>query len=124
MNQVIPTSTALTASPASPVAQGTPVTPTAAVTPAKAAGTVQFKDGTTNVGTPLTITNGKASRTISTLAAGSHQLTTVFTPHRLSGLQPLDFASGVADSDEGGWVISGVVAVMPSRRNGGVTPGG
>ncbi|MGH8571777.1 MAG: Ig-like domain-containing protein, partial [Gammaproteobacteria bacterium] len=43
------TSTALTTSPASPVAQGTEVTLTATITPATAAGTVQFKDGTTNL---------------------------------------------------------------------------
>jgi Bacterial Ig-like domain (group 3) len=87
-NQVTATSTALTASPASPVAQGIPVTLTAAVSPAEAAGTVQFKDGTTNLGDPLTVTNGVASVTMSTLAAGSHQLTAVFTPTDSAAFSP------------------------------------
>jgi hypothetical protein len=88
IGQVTATSTTLTASPASPVAQGTPVTLTATVTPAKAAGTVQFKDGTTNLGTPLTITNGAASLTTSTLTTGSHQLTAVFTPTNPAAFSP------------------------------------
>ncbi|MGH3886883.1 MAG: Ig-like domain-containing protein [Pseudonocardiaceae bacterium] len=74
------TSTALTTAPASPVAQGSTVTLTATVTPTTATGTVQFKDGTTNIGNPVPVTNGKASGTTSTLTAGSHQLTAVFAP--------------------------------------------
>ncbi len=74
------TSTALTTSPASPIAQGTRVALTATVTPAAATGTVQFKDGTTNIGNPVTVTNGTASSTTSRLTVGSHQLTAVFTP--------------------------------------------
>jgi Big-like domain-containing protein len=74
------TSTALATSPASPVAEGTPVTLTATVTPATATGAVQFKDGATNLGIPVVVSNGTASGTTSSLAAGSHQLTAVFTP--------------------------------------------
>jgi len=88
INQVTPTSTTLTVSPASPVAQGTLVTLTAAVTPAEASGTVQFKDGTTNIGNPVTVTNGTASGTTSALAAGSHQLTAVFTPTDPAAFSP------------------------------------
>ncbi|MGH8877898.1 MAG: Ig-like domain-containing protein, partial [Stackebrandtia sp.] len=73
------TSTALTTSPASPVAQGTAVTQIATVTPAAAAGTVQFKDGTTDLGSPATVSDGTASQT-TLLAVGSHQLTAMFTP--------------------------------------------
>ncbi|MGH3875019.1 MAG: Ig-like domain repeat protein [Pseudonocardiaceae bacterium] len=74
------TSIALTTSPSSPVAQGNPVTLNAAVTPTTAAGAVQFKDGTTDLGSPVTVSNGKASVSTSTLIVGSHQLTAVFTP--------------------------------------------
>lgn len=73
------TTTQLTASPASPVTQGTPVTLTATITPTAAAGTVQFKDGTSDLGTPVDVSNGTAS-TSTMLAVGSHQLTAVFTP--------------------------------------------
>jgi hypothetical protein len=75
-----PTSTTLTTSPASPVPHGTEVTLTAAITPVEAAGTVQFRDGTDPIGDPVTVSNGKASRSTSTLAVKSHQLTAVFTP--------------------------------------------
>ncbi len=74
------TTTTLTTSPASPVAQGTMVTLTATVAPPAAPGTVQFKDGTANLGDPVKVNNGTASGTISKLAVGSRQLTAVFTP--------------------------------------------
>jgi hypothetical protein len=64
---------------ATSVTYGTPVTLTATITPA-AAGTVQFKDGNnTNLG-ETTVSNGKASRSISTLTPGRHSLTAEFTP--------------------------------------------
>ncbi|MBV9139733.1 MAG: Ig-like domain repeat protein [Pseudonocardiales bacterium] len=73
-------STALTVSPASAVAQGTPVTLKAMVTHAAAPGSVQFMDGSTNVGAPVRVNNGTASETTSMLSAGSHRLIAVFTP--------------------------------------------
>lgn len=75
-------SDALTPSLTSAVAQGAPVTLIAAVSPATAVGTVQFMDGMTTLGNPVTVTNGAASTTTSTsaLAVGSHALTAVFTP--------------------------------------------
>jgi hypothetical protein len=75
-----PTTTQLTTSPASPVTQGNPVTLTATVTPTAAAGAIQFKDGTADLGKPVVASNGAASVTTSELAPGSHQLTAVFTP--------------------------------------------
>jgi Bacterial Ig-like domain (group 3) len=74
------TTTQLTTSPASPVTQGNPVTLTATITPTAAAGTIQFKDGTADLGNPVVASNGAASATTSELAPGSHQLTAVFTP--------------------------------------------
>ena len=73
------TGTVLSTSAASPLAQDSPLTLTATVTPAAATGTVQFKDNSTNIGTPAPVSNGIAS-TPSTLAVGPHQLTAVFTP--------------------------------------------
>lgn len=77
------TSTALAVSPASPVVQGTPVTVKATITatPATAAvaGTVQFKDGSAALGSPVAVTGGSASLTTSALSVGSHSLTAVFT---------------------------------------------
>jgi membrane-bound lytic murein transglycosylase B len=84
------TSTALATSPTSAVAQGAPVTLIATVTPSTATGTVQFRDGTTDIGTPGTVTDGTASVTTSTstLAVGTHQLTAVFTPANPTAYDP------------------------------------
>ncbi|MGH3701863.1 MAG: Ig-like domain-containing protein [Pseudonocardiaceae bacterium] len=53
---------------------------TATVTPATAGGMVQFKDGSADLGPAASIYDGTASRTVSTLTVGSHQLTALFTP--------------------------------------------
>jgi hypothetical protein len=73
------TTTTLTTTPPSPVVAGTSVTLNAAISPA-VAGTVQFEDGTTDIGTPQTVTAGAASITTSTLSVGAHTLHAVFTP--------------------------------------------
>jgi hypothetical protein len=77
----VATNTTLTTSPASPAAQGTPVTLTATITPATATGTVQFKDGTRNLGNPVAVSNGTASGSTSTLPPGTRSLTAEFTPN-------------------------------------------
>lgn len=74
------TSTSVNAAPPSPSTVGDNVTFTATVTPTAAAGTVQFKDGTTNLGTAQTVTSGSASYSTTALTAGSHSITAVFTP--------------------------------------------
>jgi hypothetical protein len=73
------TTTMLTATP-SPATEGGAIALDATVSPSDAAGTVQFKDGTTDLGTPVAVTGGHASTTTSTLTAGSHDLSAVFTP--------------------------------------------
>lgn len=77
----VATTTALTATPASPVKAGTPTVLKATITPASAgtvAGAVQFKDGATNLGEPVVVTDNVATAPSQTLAAGSHSLTAVF----------------------------------------------
>ena len=66
--------------PAGPVAYGTSVDLSATVAPSTAVGTVQFKDGTTNLGTPVAVSGGTALKTVSTLTSGSHSLTATFVP--------------------------------------------
>jgi hypothetical protein len=43
-------------------------------------GKVQFKDGTRNIGAPVTVAHGRASLKVNNLAVGTHSLTAVFTP--------------------------------------------
>jgi hypothetical protein len=76
----VSTTTALAVSPPSPQAVGTTVTLTATVTPSGAAGSVQFFDGATAIGTPVAVSGGTATRTTSTLTAGTHSLKATFTP--------------------------------------------
>jgi hypothetical protein len=79
----------LATSPASVVVQGFPVTLTATITPSTAVGAVQFKDGTTDIGAPVTVSNnGTAAGSTSLLAPGSHQLTAVFTPANPATFSP------------------------------------
>jgi hypothetical protein len=78
-NAPVTTGTSLAVSPASPVTQGSPVTLTATVTPASATGTVQFKDGAGNLGSPVAVSGGTAALTTSALPAGARSLTAVFT---------------------------------------------
>jgi hypothetical protein len=76
------TTTALAAAP-SPGTVGAPVTLTATVSAADSstpAGSVQFKDGATNLGSPQTVNGaGKATFTTSSLNLGSHSLSADFT---------------------------------------------
>lgn len=58
---------------------GDSITVSAVVTPANAVGTVQFKDGETNLGAPVAVVNGTASLTRSYDASGTHSFTAVFT---------------------------------------------
>lgn len=74
------TTTSLAASPASPQPPGTAVTLTATVSPTSAAGSVQFKNGTANLGAPVQVSGGTASTTVSNLPTGTNSLTAVFTP--------------------------------------------
>ncbi|WQB72836.1 Ig-like domain repeat protein [Prescottella equi] len=58
---------------------GAPVTLSASVTPANAAGTVQFKDNGTAIGSPVAVAAGQASVQHTFGAAGSHSITAEFS---------------------------------------------
>jgi hypothetical protein len=77
------TGATLDTAPTSPIVENTPMTMTATITPAAAIGSVQFRDGNTNIGAPVTVNNGTAKEN-ATLGVGSHQLTAVFTPTNTS----------------------------------------
>ncbi|PZS33454.1 MAG: hypothetical protein DLM61_05075 [Pseudonocardiales bacterium] len=50
------------------------------VSPTNAAGTVQFKDNGTNIDGPVRVFGGVAVGPFTTLRAGQHSVTAVFTP--------------------------------------------
>ncbi len=103
---VTKTTTAVTTSPAPPIAVGTVVTVSAVVSPTTAPGTVQFKDGDLVLGAPVTVTSGAASTSTSTLVVGTHALSALFTPN-----DPAAFGSS----------MSPVVGVVVSTVASGVT---
>ncbi|MGH3976769.1 MAG: Ig-like domain-containing protein [Pseudonocardiaceae bacterium] len=77
-NRPTQASITLTVTPASSVPSGTEETLTAKLTPAAALGKVQFKDGTTDIGT-VDVSGGIAGmKTV--LLPGKHKLIAVFTP--------------------------------------------
>lgn len=78
------TTTTLTSSQ-NPTVTGTSITLTATETPATA-GSVQFKDGATNLGSPVAV-NGSGVATLNTSfsTTGAHNLSAVFTPTDTSG---------------------------------------
>lgn len=82
-------STTLAVSPSGSASLGAPVTLTATVTSSAAvAGTVQFKDGGVDLGSPVAVSGGSASLTTSALAAGAHSLTAAFVPTNPADVAP------------------------------------
>ena len=74
----VTTALALSAAPTTAVVQGTAVTLTATVTPA-AAGSVEFRNGSTSLGTAA-VTAGAATLALPGLAVGGYSVTAYFTP--------------------------------------------
>lgn len=127
------TSTTLATSPTSPVVENTPMTMTATITPTAAVGTVQFRDGNTNIDSPVTVSNGTAVRN-ATLGVGSHQLTAVFTPTN-SAVYGTSTSRSTSYRVNAKPVLGAAAAVLPggqdapddrgprSRRGNGPVPG-
>ncbi len=73
------TTTTFMAIPSGPVLEGTPVILIAQVVPANATGTIQFKDGESELGLPRPVIGGFVLTVTSMLTEGTHSLTAVFT---------------------------------------------
>ena len=71
-------STSLTLSP-SPSVYGQSVAMTATMTPSTATGTVIFFDGSSQIGSPVTLANGTAVLNYATLAQGSHNIFALYS---------------------------------------------
>lgn len=74
-----PTTTTLGASP-NPAASGGTVTLTATLSPSSAVGSVQFRNGSTNIGAPVPVSGGVATTTTTTLPVGTDSLAADFVP--------------------------------------------
>jgi hypothetical protein len=73
-----PTATNTTVSVPPSAKTGKAVQLSASVTPADATGTVQFRDGATDIGAPVPVVNGVASMPHAFTAAGPHAITAAF----------------------------------------------
>ncbi len=73
----VATTTVVTAPTAAEV--GTAVTISATVSPKPVDGTVQFRDGATNLGSPVLVSDGTASITHTFARGGSHSITAVYS---------------------------------------------
>jgi hypothetical protein len=83
VNKASTATASASSSPASVVGAEITLTATvAAIAPGLGvpAGTITFRDGTTTLGAPVTLVNGAAAMTISSLGIGTHSLTAIFTP--------------------------------------------
>jgi hypothetical protein len=79
LNQVVTASTSVgLTSSLNPSTAGQAVTFTASVTPSMATGTVQFRDGSTVLGT-VSVSSGSAALSISSLAVGAHSITAAYS---------------------------------------------
>lgn len=84
----VPSATSLSLSNPGPITYGTSETLTATVSPTPSGGSIQFKDNGTNLGSPVALSSGSASKVVSNLATGSHTLSADFVPAGGSGDQP------------------------------------
>ncbi len=73
----VATTTTVTGAP-NPSVFGQSVTLTATVTGSSPTGTVQFRDGATNLGAPVALAGGQAQLVTSALAVGAHSITAVY----------------------------------------------
>lgn len=123
------TPTTTTVAPIAPSTFGSPVTLTANVSPA-AAGTVQFKDGGVNLGSPQTVSGGVATFTTSSLNAGTHPITAVFTPAnpaQFDGSSDLTAENAVVNAASTSVAITGngsTTQFSPATFTATVTPAG
>lgn len=81
VDPAVNTTTSLTVAPVGPVDLGTEVTLTANVDPNNAAGTVDFKRGSTVIGSaPVSGAEATATLTTTSLPVGTHSITATFVP--------------------------------------------
>jgi hypothetical protein len=118
-------STSLAVNP-STVNVGQSVTLSASVSGASPAGSVQFVDGASNLGTAVALSNGTAVLTTTALAVGSHSLTAVYSGDSnnagsTSPVATVTVAAGSAGGDvptlpEWGLILLGMTLLMQGWR--------
>jgi phosphate transport system substrate-binding protein len=125
------TTTKLTTSPIGTASSGTSVTLTATVTPSTAAGTVQFRSDSQNVGAAVPVSAGTATLPTADLPTGTHALTAVFTPTPDSGngtstSEPVSFTvtAATTTTSPGGSGAGGAAGGQTAGAAGGSSPTG
>jgi len=115
------TSTTVTSS-INPSSVGQAVTLTAAVTGASPTGTVQFNDGTTNLGSPVAVTGGMAQLATSALALGAHPITAVYSGDANNAPSTSPVLNQLVNAPTGGATTTALSSSLnPSRLGQSVT---
>ncbi|HTC95498.1 MAG TPA: Ig-like domain repeat protein [Terriglobales bacterium] len=118
----LPTATAVLSS-LNPSIFGQSVTFTANVSQVGGAGTptgsVQFQDGTNNLGAPVTLSSGTAALTTATLGAGTHNISAVYLPN--SGFSASTGSLPTQTVNQAGATTALVSSVNPSNFSQSVT---
>ena len=98
------------------------MTLTATVSPSGATGHVQFENGTTPIGSPVSLVGGTASTTTSSLPGGTDTLNAVFIPTSDNGTAGYSYSTGTTTYSLGTAVSGVTVAISPpSASSGAVT---
>jgi hypothetical protein len=129
-----PVTTTVLTGTGSPTDYGTAVTFTATVTGDSPTGTVQFQDGSVNLGSPVALSGGRAQLAISTLCCGSsHSITATYSGDEsnfgstssalLQTINPITSATLLATSLNPSAVGSNVIFTATVRASAG-TPAG
>ena len=115
------TSTAL-ASNNNPSTLGQSVTFTATVTGASPSGTVQFMDGAGNLGSPVAVSGGVAQFSTSSLTAGTHPITAVYSGDANNATSTSPVVSQSVNAVTAGATTTAVVSSLnPSQLGQSVT---
>lgn len=115
------TSTALVSS-LNPSTVGQSVTFTATVTGASPSGTVQFMDGAGNLGSPVAVSGGVAQISTSSLTAGTHPITAVYSGDANNATSTSPAVSQAVNAVTAGATTTAVVSsVNPSQLGQSVT---
>ncbi|HEY3926480.1 MAG TPA: cell wall-binding repeat-containing protein [Acidothermaceae bacterium] len=77
---VTTTTTTISATPGGPATVGASIDFTATVAPSNAVGSVQFMDGSSALGAPVSVSGGTADLTTTALTVAIHSITATFTP--------------------------------------------
>ena len=114
------TTTAVVAS-INPETTGQSVTFTATVTGNSPTGTIQFMDGSASLSSPVVLTGGAAALTLSTLSAGTHSITAIYSGDSSNANSTSPILSEVVSPKTAPIVTAPSAISIPATQSAGAT---